>query len=101
MKNETLLKFSISQHNQTSSNFAARKNVYAPLLPMSYTVKREAGEIKSASKDRGFNQMHGDIVVRIQNFEAPWRSNFIFFNKGKSSVSSQMDVLGSDEIKEG
>jgi len=40
MKNETLLKFAISQHNQTSLNFAARINIDAPLLPRSFTVER-------------------------------------------------------------
>lgn len=54
MKNESFLKFTISQHNQTSFNFSSRINVYASLPPLSFIVQSEAGEINSASKDRCF-----------------------------------------------
>jgi len=101
VKNETLLKFVVSQHNQTSSNFTTRGNVYATPLLSYCIVKREDGGIKSVNEDRGFTQMNGDIIARIQNFESPWRSKLHFLNKGKSSASTQMGVQGSDERKEG
>jgi len=95
-KNDTLLNYAISQHNQTPLNVVSKENVYAlPLLRL-FLVEREVGEIENASEDRGGVQVNGDNVVEIQSYTAPWRSKLHFLNMSKSSSSSQLDVMGEE-----